>query len=143
MVYEHQRHYWVVHAERGRWDFETLREKVMAYHRRYGHRVNFLIEAAGSGVSLIGSLRRAGIIPLQYRPKLDKIVRAALALPILADKRVRIANVDGRNKWVEPYINEFVTFPHGRFDDQVDNLVQALLVAERRSSTCGGGFIVY
>ena len=32
----------------------------------------------------------------------------------------------GCDNWVEPYINELVIFPNGRFDDQVDSLVQAL-----------------
>src|SRR5258706_8396759 len=50
--------------------------------------------------------------------------RAARALPIIESGRVSILDVKGQNSWVEPYINEFVTFPYGRHDDQVDSLTQ-------------------
>jgi len=33
--------------------------------------------------------------------------------------------------------NEFVNFPYGRFDDQVDSSVQ-LIHSEKRLATCGG-----
>jgi hypothetical protein len=38
---------------------------------------------------------------------------------------------------MEGYINEFVTFPHGRFDDQVDSLVQLANWCERRFFSVG------
>jgi hypothetical protein len=47
-------------------------------------------------------------------------------------RRVFIVNMEGENGWVEPFINELVTFPQARFDDQVDSLVQVLLWAEPR-----------
>jgi phage terminase large subunit-like protein len=43
----------------------------------------------------------------------------------------------GNNEWVEPYINELVSFPNGRFDDQVDSLVHALTWAEPRVNPGG------
>jgi predicted phage terminase large subunit-like protein len=46
--------------------------------------------------------------------------------------RVFVLNQEGKNAWVEPFINELVTFPQARFDDQVDSLVQVLLWAEPR-----------
>lgn len=64
-------------------------------------------------------------------------VRAAYALPIIHSWRVHILDEAGHSDWVEPYINEFLTFPHGRFDDQVDSLVQLLPWAERRVNPQG------
>jgi phage terminase large subunit-like protein len=51
--------------------------------------------------------------------------------------RVFIVNKEGKNGWVEPFINEVVTFPQARFDDQVDSLVQVLLWAEPRVNPAG------
>jgi phage terminase large subunit-like protein len=66
--------------------------------------------------------------------------RAAYALPIIESGRVHVLDVKGQNKWVEPYINEFVTFPYGRFDDQVDSLTQLLPWAELRLNP-GGSYL--
>ena len=37
---------------------------------------------------------------------------------------VRVLNVPGKNAWVEPFLNEFMNFPNGANDDQVDSMVQ-------------------
>ena len=58
-------------------------------------------------------------------------------LPFVEAGRVHIVNVPGKNEWVEPYVNEFLSFPYGRFDDQVDSLVQLLPWADKRHSGCG------
>ena len=58
-------------------------------------------------------------------PKSDKLTRAAFALPDFAEGRVVVVDIEG-NTWVEPFVNEFLSFPHGRHDDQVDSLVQVI-----------------
>ena len=65
------------------------------------------------------------------------MVRAAWTLPTFHAGRVFIVSKPGENDWVEPYINELVSFPNGRFDDQVDSLVQALIWAEPRVNPGG------
>lgn len=122
--------HFVLHAERGRWDFETLRAKAMNYVQRCGSEVVFLVEYAGSGISLIQSLRKARLRVHWTTPRYDKMTRAALVLPVFHAERVHIVNKEGSNDWVEPYINELVSFPNGRFDDQVDSLVMAVAWAE-------------
>ena len=133
-------------AERGRWDYETLKAKALFYAERLTtskHRpVIFMIEAAGSGVSLLKylrDLRDSPALVFHYTPKHDKVVKAAYALPIFESGRVFFVDAPGKNAWVEPYINEFVNFPHGRFDDQVDSLTQVLPWMDKRLNT-GGGF---
>ncbi len=140
LVYGNHDGYYVLFAERGRWDYETIKAKASLYVRRLGRDVHFFVEAAGCGISLIHALRKAGLKCFWYFPKDGKSVRAAYALPIIHSGRVHILNREGHNDWVEPYINEFVTFPHGRFDDQVDSLVQLLPWAEKRINPGGNYF---
>ena len=130
-----QGHY-VLFAERGRWDYETLLSKALAYAKQYP-RVIFIVEAAGSGISLISSLRKAERSCFWHHPNDDKMYRAALVLPIFAKGRVFILKQDAQSDWVEPYVNELVSFPNGRFDDQVDSLVQAIRWAEPRVNPGG------
>lgn len=147
VIYADAKRYLVVHAERGRWDYESLKAKALGYVKRYGSSsrpVTFIIEAAGSGISLIkylNDLRDNRIRCHYYRPKTDKIVRAAHALPIIESGRVHILNVPGQNDWVETYINEFVSFPNGRFDDQVDSLTQLLPWADPRHNPVGRFYV--
>ena len=132
VVYAVNKRFYVLKAERGRWDYETLKAKALHYIERLIEKykpVTFLIERAGSGVSLLQcllDLRSDRDNVFHYAPKQDKVVKAAYAIPIFVSGRVFIVNAKGKIDWVEPYINEFVNFPHGRFDDQVDSLVQVL-----------------
>ena len=132
LIYVGEYFYDVLSVERGRFEYEELKAIAMQQVKRFGKDVAFVIEAAGSGLSLISYLRSAGIACFHYHPRTDKMHRAALVLPIVAAGRVRLLNVPGKNAWVEPFINELVTFPHGRFDDQVDSLVQLISFAEQR-----------
>jgi predicted phage terminase large subunit-like protein len=134
--YSNREGHYVLFAERGRWDFEVLLKKALAYIERYPS-VTFIVEAAGSGISLIQYLRRRGLPCFSSTPRSDKTVRAAWTLPTFAAGRVFIVSKPGQNDWVEPYINELVSFPNGRFDDQVDSLVHALIWAEPRVNPGG------
>ena len=140
LVYGDRDGYCVLFAERGRWDYEALKAKALSYTQRIRGDLYFIVEAAGSGIPLVHALKRARLRGFHYYPKEGKISRAVYALPIIESGRVRILDVDGQNGWVEPYINEFVTFPHGRFDDQVDSLTQLLPWAELRLNPGGSYF---
>lgn len=132
MVYIDRGRLHVVTAERGRWDYETLKGKTLkwveALFRLNQRPVYILVERAGSGISLAQFLMRAQsdrYRAFHRRPTEDKLTRAARVLPwIEAD--IFISNVAGRNAWVQPYLNEFMNFPNGANDDQVDSLVQLL-----------------
>lgn len=140
LVYGDRGGYWVITSERGRWDYEALKDKALGWRRRIRGDLYFLVEKAASGISLIHALRTANLRCFHYKPKTSKIARAAQALPIIESGRVHILNLAGRNQWVEPYINEFVTFPHSRYDDQVDALTQLLPWAELRVNPGGSYF---
>ena len=121
----------ILRAERGRWDYEMLLGKSLAWHSQLPN-CAFIVEAASSGISLIQSLRARNVSVFHHQPKQDKMYRAALALPCFAEGRLHILDQPGKNAWVGPFVNELLSFPNGRFDDQVDSLVQAIRWAEPR-----------
>lgn len=125
--------YYVLSAERGRWEYEELKKRALHYLQRYrllDRNPTFVVERAGSGVSLLQFLndvrmKEGRIRVFHTSPKSDKLTRAAFALPDFAEGRVVLVDIEG-NTWVEPFVNEFLSFPHGRHDDQVDSLVQVI-----------------
>lgn len=122
---------YVIAAERGRWDYETLKERTLAWVGRLARPrqpVTVLVERAGSGISLVQYLEKVRderIMVRHRRPAEDKFVRAAKVLPWF-ESGITLVSVPGANAWVEPYLNEFMCFPNGANDDQVDSLVQLL-----------------
>jgi predicted phage terminase large subunit-like protein len=140
--YSNSEGHYVLYVERGRWDYETLKRKALRYVGRLGDRVTFIVEFAGSGISLIEYMSKNQLRCFQHKAKHDKVVRAARVLPFFEDGRVHICNVKSHNGWVEAFINELVTFPNGRHDDQVDSLVQALRWAEPRVNPGGRCYLV-
>lgn len=129
--YSANRKHYVLRAERGRWDYEKLLEKSLAYHSQLPN-CAFIVEAASNGISLITTLRKRNFSVFHHHPKQDKMYRAALVLPCFAEGRVHILDKPGKNAWVAPLVNELLSFPNGRFDDQVDSLVQAIRWADPR-----------
>jgi predicted phage terminase large subunit-like protein len=133
--------HFVFYVNRGRWDYETLKSKALFCVQRL-EAVTIIVEAAGSGISLIEYMRKKQLRCISYKAKHDKVERASLVLPIFLAGRVHICNVKSKNGWVEEFINELLTFPNGRHDDQVDSLVQALRWAEPRVNPVGRCFLV-
>lgn len=120
---------WVLKCERGRWDYETLKAKTLSWikklRRPFG-RVGVVVETVGSGMSLWQYLKDRpdeSFSLTSHQPKTSKTVRALRVLPDF-EVGVRILNVHGSNGWVQPFLNEFMSFPNGAHDDQVDSLVQ-------------------
>jgi predicted phage terminase large subunit-like protein len=124
---------YVVMAERGRWEYEELKARVLNWINqlaRKGRRPYVLVEHAGSGISLSQYLMDRQVKDDRYdifwrRPSEDKLTRAAKVLSMF-ESGIHLLNIEGRNGWVQPYLNEFMNFPNGANDDQVDSLVQLL-----------------
>ena len=125
----------VLRAERGRWDYEALLERakhwVAVLRARVGRPITFLIEAASAGISLYQTLskvaQRTGEFRcFYYRPEHSKGTRVLWSIPAFAEKRVFLYEMPGENEWAESYVNEFLSYPKGRFDDQVDSLTQLI-----------------
>lgn len=112
---------------RGKFDYPTLRERVIAVHHR-SYASFSLIEDKGSGTALLQDLRRRSDWkdPISVRammPVGDKIMRMATVSPIIEEGRVFLPE---RAPWLDAFLSEVAAFPRGRHDDQVDSLSQAL-----------------
>ena len=116
--------YYLLDILRERLDYPSLTMRVIDHaHRLLAH--NVLIEDKGSGTELIQDLRfgKTGIKPIDITPDVDKVTRVSnQSAQIEAGRVIRPETAS----WVEDFKAELLTFPNGRFDDQVDSLSQFL-----------------
>lgn len=133
VMYAINGHYYFFHFERGHWEYETIKSKILGYMQR-NSKANLVIEHAGPGITMGQHLKSVGINYLPYIPRYDKITRAHLVTNIFESGRIFMVNTPGKNAWLEPCVNEIVTFPFGSHDDQVDSMVQALIFAEAQKT---------
>jgi len=132
VVYTDRTGYYVSKVERERWDYEELKNILLVYYNRYKGRITFIIEPTGVGISLVSFMRKVAIPCLTSSLKDSKVLRACYAIPAFSEGRVYLVNVEGKNNWIEPFLAEFMSFPNGRHDDQVDSLVQLINYLEPR-----------
>jgi len=116
--------YYVLEVVRGRFPFDTLKQKVMEIRRRYSsHRSpTLLIEDSPISRGLIQSLREKSINVTVYKPDTDKRSRVISQTDLFEGGSVRFPR---RAVWLEEFTAELLAFP-GRHDDQVDALTQGL-----------------
>ena len=104
-------------------EFPTLLRTVQSHARKWNVGA-VLIEKAGGGSQLLQSLyNRSGIAAIPITPKLDKVVRAAYPAVVFESKRVYLPN---EAPWLAEFERELLSFPYGKFDDQVDSITQYL-----------------
>jgi len=124
--------FYILEVVRGRFPFETLKQKVMEVKRRYGSST-LLIEDSPISRGLIQSLREQSINVAIYKPDTDKRARVIAQTDLFAGGSIRFPRRAG---WLEEFTAELLAFP-GRHDDQVDALTQGLAWGRRRNlSTC-------
>jgi len=111
----------VLEVIRGRFPFDTLKQKVMEVKRRYDS-PTLLIEDSPISRGLIQSLREQSINVTVYKPDTDKRARVIAQSDLFAGGSVRFPQ---RAPWLEEITAELLAFP-GRHDDQVDALTQGL-----------------
>jgi predicted phage terminase large subunit-like protein len=128
LVYVQNGKFYVLEADRGRWEYETLKVKVLAYAQRFGPELQFIVEHASTGISLYQFLLSRKLRCQYYLAKSAKETRACYVVPTFEQLKVHFVNIPGGNAWVDPLINELMSFPNGRFDDQVDSLVQVIML---------------
>jgi predicted phage terminase large subunit-like protein len=91
------------------------------------HRPNkILIEDKASGTQLIQDLKTDGLhVITAYQPPAgtDKIMRLHAQTALFENGRVLLPT---RAPWLSDYVNELISFPGTRYDDQVDSTTQAL-----------------
>jgi predicted phage terminase large subunit-like protein len=113
--------FFVLDVVRGRFPFETLKEKVMELKQRY-QISTLLIEESPISLGLIQSLREKSINVTTYKPDTDKRTRLIAQTDLFAGGSIRLPR---HAAWLEEFVDELLAFP-GRHDDQVDALTQGL-----------------
>jgi predicted phage terminase large subunit-like protein len=129
VAYIEDRKLYVLKVDRGRFGYDELRNRTLRWINRLSiHReaVNVIVESSSSGIWLHQELkdrRIEGITLFGSHPRGDKYDRAARVRHMF-DNGIFVCNIDGENDWVEKFIHEFMNFPNGANDDQVDALTQ-------------------
>lgn len=112
----------IVEVIRGRWSFPELEDQVRAF-RQHWHADKLLIEYANCGIALYQNLRLKGDPVTRWNPRIGKAERFEGATP-----RVRAGDVliPRSAPWLGELRREFLDFPAGTYDDQVDAFSQFL-----------------
>jgi predicted phage terminase large subunit-like protein len=130
------RDYRVLHAARGRWDFNALCAAIKSEADAW-HPEAVIVEDAAAGQSAIQELKRTTGLPIvPVKPLGAKIARADGVSPLFEAGRVFFPAESSR--WREELIEELASFPSGRYDDQVDALVHVLARLRSRGESGGG-----
>jgi predicted phage terminase large subunit-like protein len=119
---------YLVDLVRGRFDFPDLKREVIKQKERHPS-AHILIEDKGSGTSLIQELRHQQIAVISINCKDDKVTRLFSTQPRFESGSVHFPE---QASWLEDLITELLAFPHGRHDDQVDSIAQALAWLDQR-----------
>jgi predicted phage terminase large subunit-like protein len=107
---------------RGRLEYPALKRKAIELAKA-AQPDAILIEDKGSGQSLIQELRELRICPIPIDPEGDKITRMSVQSARIEAGHVLIP---GCASWLGEFQREILSFPHGRHDDQIDSVSQAL-----------------
>lgn len=110
---------------RGRMDFPEQLAAFNSLSARWPQAYRKLVEDAANGAALVASLKRTvpGIVPVPAKG--SKEARVAAVSAIFESGNVYLPNPAHR-AWVGELVEELVTFPGARNDDQVDATTQAL-----------------
>jgi len=128
--------FYILEVVRGRFPFDTLKQKVIQIKRRYAAST-LLIEDSPISRGLIQSLREQSINVAPYKPDTDKRSRVIAQSDLFAGGSVRFPR---RANWLEEFTAELLAFP-GRHDDQVDALTQALAWGRERRGEVSVSFV--
>lgn len=115
--------FYLIDQIRDRMDFPTTLKTIKNVSNKYRRIRTILIEEKANGSAVISSLNReiSGIIPIN--PKDSKEVRAQAVTPLIEAGNVYIPN---NANYTSDFVEETASFPHGKNDDVVDAMTQAL-----------------
>ena len=114
--------YYLLDVERGRYDFPTLRSRVLTSWHRWKPR-RLLIEDTAAGTGLIQDLREHGCHAIPVKPEGDKATRMMIQTGKFEAGQV-VLPVSA--PWLAAFEAELFAFPGCKHDDQVDSVSQAL-----------------
>ena len=117
----------LIDVYRDKLDYYELRKKAHALNRTWSPD-KIIIEKANSGMSLLDDLRSAqGGLRAKansFKVRTSKEERFEEAIAQIEDGRFALPT---EAPWLQVFINELLSFPNGRHDDQVDSVSQFIL----------------
>jgi predicted phage terminase large subunit-like protein len=109
--------YFILDVVRERLEFADLGRRMKSVFSNLGPQ-RFYIEDASSGTPLIQELRRTTSLPIiGVVPRGTKLARAEAVSGLFEAGKVRLPR---EAPWLDAFIDEFLRFPAGKHDDQVD-----------------------
>lgn len=128
-------HWYLLDLFRARLDYPDLKRKVIEWRTTW-RADKVIVEYANTGIPLFRELMLEGLDPLEaYHPRLDKETRLAAQTAKLETGNYRLPK---QAPWLGDLKRELLAFPNGKYDDQVDSMMQFLhWVGSRR----GSGFL--
>ena len=123
MLADDRGNYYVIDVLRDRLLYHQLKAQAIAQAQK--HRPNrILIEEAGLiGRMLVKDLKGAGFAAVGVVPDGEKPIRASIQVEKFAKGQVIFPTSE---TWLADFETELLAFPNGRYDDQVDALIQGL-----------------
>ena len=126
----------LLHAERGKWDFNTLCEKCEELRAGPYNPDYFLVEKKASGIVLAQELHRRSFPLIEYDPRGKKEERLQAAAVRMRTGQVFVPidvdifeqhNEVALPDWVEEVVSEICNFPSATHDDYTDTFSMALI----------------
>lgn len=118
-----KRDYYLLDVTRGRYDYPRLRRTAIALAERFNP-TTIVIEDASTGIALAQELKQAGQFRVRAVPvDHDKVTRLYVQAAKFEAGHVFFPRNSPSLADLEA---ELLTFPHGKNDDQVDSITQAL-----------------
>jgi len=121
----------IIDVMRVRLDYPELRQRLILMNNMWRGRGlrGFYIEDKASGQSIIQDLKRTtGMAVIPYKVHGDKMTRLQAVLPLIEGGRVVLPE---QAPWLDDFMDECISFPSGRNDDQVDAMVMVLDVLSK------------
>jgi predicted phage terminase large subunit-like protein len=120
LVDEH-RNYYLLEVLRDRLLYPELKAQAISQAQKHKPETILIEEAGLLGRTLIKDLKAAGLPAVGVFPEGDKLTRLSVQL-----EKLRQMFLPKDAPWLVGLENELFAFPYGRYDDQVDALIQAL-----------------
>jgi predicted phage terminase large subunit-like protein len=130
LLVDDRRNYYVVEVLRDRLLYPDLKAHAISQAQKHKPSKILVEEAGLLGRTLIKDLKAAGLRTLGVIPEGDKLTRVSVQLEKFANRQVFFPR---EAPWLGDFENELLAFPNGRYDDQVDAVIQAL--AYKRSTS--------
>lgn len=131
-----EKYYYLVDVIRKKMLYPELLQTVYAKARKYPI-IELLFEDAGSGTILYQQISEKYDLPIDgvycIKPEGNKATRAAAITNLIEEGRVFLPR---QSPILEPFRSELLQFPNGRYDDQVDSMVNFLRWETQNKDNC-------